>query len=48
MVGESFYNGHVYYQGYWYAWFNDQWLGRFSGVSLEWSIPELTSGLLVR
>ena len=31
MVGQSVYNGYVYYQGYWYAWFNDQWLGRFPG-----------------
>jgi hypothetical protein len=31
MVGKSVYNGYVYYQGYWYAWFNDQWLGRFPG-----------------
>jgi neprosin-like protein len=29
MVGDSVYNGYVFYQGYWWAWFNDQWLGRF-------------------
>jgi hypothetical protein len=29
MAGDSVYNGYVYYQGYWWAWFNDQWLGRF-------------------
>jgi hypothetical protein len=30
-VGKSVYNGYVYYQGNWWAWFNDQWLGYFSG-----------------
>jgi hypothetical protein len=29
MVGDSVYNGYVFYDGYWWAWFNDQWLGRF-------------------
>jgi hypothetical protein len=29
VVGDSVYNGYVFYNGYWWAWFNDQWLGRF-------------------
>ena len=44
MVGQSVYNGYVYYQGYWYAWFNDQWLGRFPG-SL-WSGQFQNSGVV--
>jgi hypothetical protein len=31
MVGQQVYNGYVYYQGRWWAWFNDQWLGSFPG-----------------
>jgi hypothetical protein len=31
MVGQSVYNGYVYYKGNWWAWFNDQWLGYFPG-----------------
>ena len=31
MVGQSVYNGYVYYKGNWWVWFNDQWLGYFSG-----------------
>jgi hypothetical protein len=30
-VGHSVYNGYVYYQGNWWAWFNDQWVGWFPG-----------------
>jgi Neprosin len=29
MVGDSVYNGYVFWQGSWWAWFNDQWLGYF-------------------
>ena len=31
IVGQQVYNGYVYYQGRWWAWFNDQWLGSFPG-----------------
>jgi hypothetical protein len=31
MVGPLVYNGYVYYQGNWWAWFNDQWVGFFPG-----------------
>jgi hypothetical protein len=31
LVGKQVYNGWVYYQGNWWAWFNDQWLGYFPG-----------------
>jgi Neprosin len=30
-VGKQVYNGYVYYQGNWWAWFNDQWVGYFPG-----------------
>lgn len=30
-VGHSVYNGYVYYQGNWWGWFNDQWVGYFPG-----------------
>jgi Neprosin len=31
LVGKQVYNGYVFYQGNWWAWFNDQWLGYFPG-----------------
>jgi hypothetical protein len=40
-VGHSVYNGYVYYQGNWWGWFNDQWVGYFPG-SL-WKPPFTTS-----
>jgi hypothetical protein len=30
-AGHSVYNGYVYYQGNWWGWFNDQWVGYFPG-----------------
>jgi neprosin-like protein len=30
-VGQQVYNGYVYYQGNWWAWYNDQWVGFFPG-----------------
>ncbi|HVR11599.1 MAG TPA: neprosin family prolyl endopeptidase [Thermoanaerobaculia bacterium] len=35
LVGRDVYNGYVYYQGNWWAWFDDQWLGYFPGS--EWN-----------
>jgi Neprosin len=32
LAGHSVYNGYVYYQGNWWAWFNDQWVGYFPGT----------------
>jgi hypothetical protein len=29
LVGDTVYNGYVFWQGSWWAWFNDQWLGYF-------------------
>ena len=34
LVGQEVYAGWVYYQGNWWAWFNNQWLGYFPGT--EW------------
>jgi len=31
LVGHQVYDGYVFYQGSWWAWFNDQWLGYFPG-----------------
>jgi hypothetical protein len=31
LVGHQVYDGYVFYQGNWWAWFNDQWLGYFPG-----------------
>jgi hypothetical protein len=31
LVGQPVYNGYVYYQGNWWGWFNDQWVGYFPG-----------------
>lgn len=31
LVGQQVYDGYVFYQGNWWAWFNDQWLGYFPG-----------------
>jgi hypothetical protein len=30
-VGKQVYVGYVYYQGNWWAWFDDQWMGYFPG-----------------
>jgi neprosin-like protein len=35
LVGSEVYVGWVYYQGNWWAWFNNQWLGYFPGS--RWS-----------
>lgn len=35
IVGREVYIGYVYYQGNWWAWFDNQWLGYFPGS--EWS-----------
>jgi hypothetical protein len=34
LVGRSVYIGYVYYEGNWWAWFDNQWLGSFPGS--EW------------
>jgi hypothetical protein len=34
LVGRSIYIGYVYYEGNWWAWFDNQWLGYFPGS--EW------------
>ena len=34
MVGQQVYIGYVYYQGNWWAWFDNQWLGYYPGN--EW------------
>jgi hypothetical protein len=31
MVGDTVYDGYVFWKGSWWAWFNDQWLGYFPG-----------------
>jgi hypothetical protein len=31
LVGQQVYDGYVFYQGNWWVWFNDQWLGYFPG-----------------
>jgi len=31
LAGQQVYNGYVFYQGNWWAWFNDQWVGYFPG-----------------
>lgn len=35
IIGREVYIGYVYYQGNWWAWFDNQWLGYFPGS--EWS-----------
>ena len=35
LVGRTVYIGYVYYQGNWWAWFDNQWLGYYLGS--EWS-----------
>ncbi len=35
LVGRSVYIGYVYYEGNWWAWFDNQWLGYYPGS--EWS-----------
>jgi hypothetical protein len=37
LVGQQIYTGWVYYQGAWWAWFNDQWLGNIPDSA--WDIP---------
>lgn len=39
LVGQSVYNGYVYYQGNWWAWFNDQWVGYFPGSLWDGQFP---------
>jgi neprosin-like protein len=34
LIGNRVYVGYVYYQGNWWAWFDNQWLGYFPGT--EW------------
>ncbi len=34
LVGREIYNGYVFYEGNWWAWFDNQWLGYFPGS--EW------------
>lgn len=35
LIGREVYIGYVFYQGNWWAWFDDQWLGYFPGT--EWN-----------
>jgi Neprosin len=44
IVGREVYIGYVYYQGNWWAWFDNQWLGYFPGS--EWSGAYTKSELL--
>ncbi len=44
IVGREVYIGYVFYQGNWWAWFDNQWLGYFPGS--EWSGAYTRSELL--
>lgn len=44
MVGRHVYIGYVYYEGNWWAWFDNQWLGYFPGS--EWGGTYTTSELI--
>jgi hypothetical protein len=35
LTGHNVYVGYVFYDGNWWAWFNDQWMGYFPGM--EWN-----------
>jgi hypothetical protein len=35
LIGREVYIGYVFYEGNWWAWFDDQWLGYFPGT--EWN-----------
>jgi hypothetical protein len=44
LVGREVYNGYVFYQGNWWAWFDNQWLGYFPGS--EWGGKFTKSALI--
>ena len=44
IVGRQVYVGYVFYQGNWWAWFDNQWLGYFPGT--EWGGAYTRSGLI--
>jgi hypothetical protein len=44
LVGREVYNGYVFYQGNWWAWFDNQWLGYFPGS--EWDGKFIKSALI--
>ena len=44
VVGRQVYIGYVFYQGNWWAWFDNQWLGYFPGT--EWAGNYTRSGLI--
>jgi hypothetical protein len=44
LIGREVYIGYVYYEGNWWAWFDDQWLGYFPGT--EWDNSYTKSALL--
>jgi neprosin-like protein len=43
-VGREVYIGYVFYQGNWWAWFDNQWLGYFPGS--EWGGSYTQSSLI--
>jgi hypothetical protein len=44
LVGREVYAGWVYYQGNWWSWFDNQWLGYFPGS--EWKAGYTTNALI--
>jgi len=44
LIGREVYIGYVYYEGNWWAWFDDQWLGYFPGT--EWDNSYTKSAVL--
>lgn len=44
LVGREVYNGYVFYEGNWWAWFDNQWLGYFPGS--EWNGKFTKSALI--
>lgn len=44
LVGREVYNGYVLYEGNWWAWFDNQWLGYFPGS--EWNGKFTKSALI--
>ena len=44
LVGREVYNGYVFYEGNWWAWFDNQWLGYFPGS--EWTGKFTKSALI--
>jgi hypothetical protein len=44
LVGREVYNGYVFYEGNWWAWFDNQWIGYFPGS--EWNGKFTKSALI--